>query len=50
MEAGGRPITDADDLFAALAAVELPFDLKLVRGAEERTVRVGGGAAATGEA
>jgi serine protease Do len=50
VEAGGRPITDADDLFAALAAVELPFDLKLVRGVEERTVRVGGGAAATGEA
>ena len=50
VEAGGRSITDADDLFAALAALELPFDLKLVRGAEERTVRVGGGAAATGEA
>jgi serine protease Do len=50
VEAGGRPITDADDLFAALSSVELPFDLKLVRGAEERTVRVGGGAAATGEA
>lgn len=50
VEAGGRPITDADDLFAALSALELPFDLKLVRGAEERTVRVGGGAAAIGEA
>ena len=50
VEAAGRPITDADDLFAALSAVELPFDLKLVRGADERTVRVGGGAAATGEA
>ncbi|MEX1170387.1 MAG: trypsin-like peptidase domain-containing protein [Chloroflexota bacterium] len=50
VEAGDRPITDADDLFAALSALELPFDLKLVRGAEERTVRVGGGAATTGEA
>ena len=50
VEAGGRPITDADDLFAALAALEVPFDLKLLRGAEERTVRIGGGAAATGEA
>lgn len=49
VEAGGRPITDADDLFAALGALELPFDLKLVRGAEERTVRVGG-PAASGEA
>ncbi len=50
VEAGGRPITDADDLFAALGALELPFDLKLVRGVEERTVRIGGGTAATGEA
>jgi serine protease Do len=50
VEAGGRPITDADDLFAALGALELPFDLNLVRGVEERTVRVGGGTAATGEA
>ena len=46
VEAGDRPLTDADDLFAALGALELPFDLKLVRGAEERTVRIGGGAAA----
>lgn len=41
VEAGGRALTDADDLFAALGALALPFDLKLVRGAEERTVRVG---------
>jgi serine protease Do len=50
VEAAGRTITDADDLFATLSAADLPFELKLVRGAEERTVRVGGGAAATGEA
>jgi serine protease Do len=50
VEAGGRPLTDADDLFAALSALDLPFELKLVRGAEERTVRIGGGATATGEA
>ena len=50
VEAGGQAITDADGLFTALGALELPFDVKLVRGAEERTVRVGGGAAATGEA
>jgi serine protease Do len=50
VEAAGKPITDADDLFTALSSAELPFDLKLVRGADERTVRVGGGAAATGEA
>ena len=50
VEAGGRPLTDADDLFTALGALELPFDLKLVRGAEERTVKVGSGdpGAATG--
>jgi serine protease Do len=50
VDAGGRPIADADDLFAALGALELPFDLTLVRGAEERTVRVGGTAAAAGDA
>lgn len=44
VDAGGRPLTDADDLFAALAGLELPFDLKLVRGADERTVRVGAAA------
>lgn len=41
VEAGGRPITDADDLHTALASVELPFDVKLVRGTDERTVQVG---------
>ena len=41
---------DADDLYTALAAVEVPFDVKLVRGTDERTVQVGGGTTATGEA
>ena len=50
VEAGGRSIEAADDLLEALEALELPFDVKLVRGIDERTVRVGGGAAATGEA
>jgi len=50
VEAGGRPITAADDLLEALDALEVPFDVKLVRGTNERTVRVGGGASATGEA
>jgi serine protease Do len=50
VEAGGKPITDADDLHAALASLELPFEVKLVRGNDERTVQVGGGATATGEA
>jgi serine protease Do len=50
VEAGGKPVADADDLFAALAAVETPFEVKIVRGADERTVKVGGGTTATGEA
>ena len=35
---------------AALASLEVPFEVKLVRGNDERTVQVGGGATATGEA
>lgn len=50
VEAGGKPIADADDLHAALAELELPFEVKLVRGTDERTVQVGGGTTATGEA
>ena len=50
VEAGGKPITDADDLLEALAALELPYEVKVVRGTDERTVQVGGGATATGEA
>jgi serine protease Do len=50
VEAGGKPITDADDLHAALASLEPPFEVKLVRGNDERTVQVGGGTTATGEA
>src|SRR4029079_3759721 len=50
VEAGGKPITDADDLHAALASLEVPFDVKLVRGNDERTVQVGGGTTVTGEA
>ena len=50
VEAGGRPVKDADDLHAALAAVDFPYEVKLVRGTDERTVQVGGGASATGEA
>ncbi|MBA2373622.1 MAG: trypsin-like peptidase domain-containing protein [Chloroflexi bacterium] len=49
VEAAGRPITDADELHEALAATALPFELKVVRGTEERTVSVGG-TAVPGEA
>ncbi|MEJ7748704.1 MAG: trypsin-like peptidase domain-containing protein [Candidatus Limnocylindrales bacterium] len=41
VSAGGRPIASADDLHDALGALDLPFELQLVRGAEDRTVTVG---------
>jgi serine protease Do len=47
VSAGGAPIGDADDLFDALGTLKPPFELGIVRGAEERTVSVG--AAATGD-
>jgi S1-C subfamily serine protease len=40
VSAGGRDIRDADDLQDALAALEAPFDLGIVRGAEEKTLSV----------
>jgi serine protease Do len=45
VEAAGKAIADGDDLFAALATVSGAYEVKLVRGAEERSVTVG---AATG--
>jgi serine protease Do len=48
-EAAGQPVTDADELFEALAAATIPFEVRIVRGTEERTVSVGGTTAA-GEA
>jgi serine protease Do len=50
VELGGRAVTDTDALQEALAAVEFPVEVKLVRGTDERTVQVGGGTTATGEA
>jgi S1-C subfamily serine protease len=40
VSAGGREIRDADDLQDALAALEPPFDLGIVRGVEEKTLNV----------
>ncbi|MGH2474270.1 MAG: S1C family serine protease [Candidatus Limnocylindrales bacterium] len=40
VSAGGRAIADADDLHDALGALERPFELAVVRGAEERTLTV----------
>jgi len=49
VEAAGTPVTDADALFDALASASESFEVKVVRGSEERTVAIGG-TAATGEA
>lgn len=42
VSAGGREIRDADDLQDALAALDLPYDLVVVRGADEMTLQVTG--------
>jgi len=41
VEAAGKAVTDGDDLFAALGGVSGTYEVKLVRGVEERTVSVG---------
>ena len=41
VEAAGKAVADADDLFAALGGVSGEYEVKLVRGAEDRTVTVG---------
>ena len=40
VDAGGHAVADPDDLMDALALLELPFALGLVRGTDERTVQV----------
>jgi serine protease Do len=49
VEVNGTAITDGDELIEALASAPTPYEVKLVRGTEDRTVSVGGGQA-TGEA
>ena len=49
VEVAGKAITDPDELVEVLASATTPFEVKIVRGTEERTVSVGGGEA-TGEA
>ncbi len=41
VEAAGVPVADGDDLFTALGTVSGTYEVKLVRGAEDRTVTVG---------
>jgi serine protease Do len=48
--AAGRDIGDPDELLEAIAAAGTPFEVRIVRGTEERTVSVGGTTAVTGEA
>ena len=49
VEVAGKAIEDADDLVEALASAGDSFEVKIVRGLDERTVKVGAGEA-TGEA
>jgi serine protease Do len=42
VSAGGRDIGDADDLQDALASLSAPYDLVVVRGADEKTLTVAG--------
>jgi len=50
IEVAGRPVTDADALVEAVAAATVPYEVRIVRGNDERTVTIGGEARATGEA
>ena len=50
VEVAGKPVTDADDLVEAITTATTPYDVRVVRGTEERTITVGGGTTATGEA
>jgi len=42
VSAGGKAIVDADDLQDALASVKPPYELVIVRGADEKTLKVTG--------
>ena len=50
VEIGGQAVTEADQLQDILATTPMPFEVKVVRGTDERTVSVGGEANASGEA
>jgi serine protease Do len=50
VEIAGTPVTEPDQLQELIASTPMPFEVKVVRGADERTVSVGGGASASGEA
>ena len=50
VEIGGQAVTEADQLQEILATTPMPFEVKVVRGTDERTVSVGGEASVSGEA
>ena len=50
VEVAGKAVTDADAMVEAIAGATTPYEVRIVRGTEERTVTVGGGATASGEA
>ena len=50
VELAGTPMTSGDQLVEAIAAATTPYEVRIVRGTEERTVTVGGETAAAGEA
>jgi S1-C subfamily serine protease len=41
VEVAGQPLADGDGLVAAIASAATPYEVRLVRGIEERTVTVG---------
>ena len=50
VEVAGKAVTDADAMVETIAGATTPYEVRIVRGTEERTVTVGGGATASGEA
>ena len=50
VEIGGQAVTEADQLQEILGTTPMPFEVKVVRGTDERTVSVGGEASVSGEA
>jgi serine protease Do len=50
VEVAGKAVSDGDALVDAIAAAPTPYEVRIVRGTEERTVTVGGEAKASGEA
>jgi len=50
VEVAGKAVTDADDLVEAITTAATPYDVRVVRGTEDRTITIGSGTTAAGEA